>query len=74
MDAVAQWRKRAEQLWQLLDDIDTLDDACREYTGVFRQKALEIAKRRHEVSVSRDGQTLELPPIGGTDALSGQSE
>ena len=38
--------ERAEALWQLLDDIDTLDDAAREHDSVFREQARAIQKKR----------------------------
>lgn len=40
----------AEALWQLLDDIDTQDDACRDNDGAFRERARRLAKRRFEVA------------------------
>lgn len=55
------WEAMAKALWGLLDDIDTLDDACMEDDARFRKLVRHIQHRRHEYLVSRDGQTLELP-------------
>ena len=55
------WEAMAKALWGLLDDIDTLDDACRDNDANFRKLVRHIQKRRHEYLVSRDGQTLEVP-------------
>lgn len=49
----------AAHLWQLLDDISTLDDACKERDAEFRRRAYQIAERRTERGIaSEDGQTL----------------
>jgi len=50
--------QRAHALWSLLDDIDTLDDACKSNDVAFRQQALRICQRRDEHYVSLDGMTL----------------
>jgi hypothetical protein len=39
-------RRDRDALWQLLDNIDTLDDAAREYDDVFRKKTRTIIKKR----------------------------
>ena len=58
----------AKALWQLLDDIDTVDDAARDDDASYRATARTIAKRRSECARSPDGQTLlwswqsPLPP------------
>lgn len=39
-------RAQRDALWQLLDDIDTLDDSARGHDNVFRDKAREIQKKR----------------------------
>ena len=44
-------------LWALLDDIDTLDDACKEHDKAFRKRAYKIQRRRYEIS-SSDGYTV----------------
>jgi hypothetical protein len=47
-------------LWCLLDDIDTLDDACRSNDEAFRSLTRDIQKRRNLVLVS-DGYELFTP-------------
>lgn len=54
------WKERAEKLWNLLDHIDTQDDACREFDNAFRARARKHVKRRFEILVS-DGYTLSVP-------------
>lgn len=52
-------RAAAEDLWKLLDDISTLDDACREDDASFRKTAYEIAEKRNEYFGS-DGYNLKF--------------
>jgi len=47
-------------LWCLLDDIDTLDDACKSNDEAFRRLTGETQRRRHKVLTS-DGYNLFLP-------------
>ncbi len=47
-------------LWCLLDDIDTLDDACKSNNEAFRYLVRDVQKRRHEILTS-DGYNLLLP-------------
>lgn len=42
VDAIMQ----RDQLWELLDDIDTLDDSCREHDGEFRKRVRAVQKKR----------------------------
>jgi len=51
------WEKRARFLWDLLDDIDTLDDACKDDDAMFRRSVRKLHKRRWEISTS-DGYTV----------------
>ena len=57
-------REVTEALWQLLDDIDTIDDQIKPHEAVgyelFREKVLRIVKLRHEYLKS-DGHRLEWP-------------
>lgn len=62
--AVEEERERAEALWGLLDNIDTLDDACRNDDGVFRRSSRRYLALRHRYLASHDGQTLEVPDPG----------
>lgn len=52
------YKRAAEALWKLLDDISTLDDACRGNETVFARLALQVVEQRHEWAKSYDGQTL----------------
>lgn len=38
-----------DQLWQLLDDIDTLDDSCREFDAEFRDRVRAVQKKRWDI-------------------------
>ena len=42
-------RKNAVNLWMLLDDIDTLDDACKGNDAMFRKKCYEIQRKRFSI-------------------------
>jgi hypothetical protein len=57
-------RERAERLeriavflWDLLDAIDTLDDACKDNDVAFRKMVYKRQQRRHEVATT-DGYNL----------------
>ena len=47
-------------LWQLLDDIDTLDDACRANNEAFRRLTRDCQQKRHKILTS-DGYNLYFP-------------
>lgn len=53
-------RAMVADLWQLLDNIDTLDDACRDSNGTFRDLTRKVQKERHVILTS-DGYELYLP-------------
>ncbi len=55
------WEKIARFLWGLLDDIDTLDDACKDGDAAFRAHVRARQKERWRVSES-DGQTVRFHP------------
>lgn len=38
-----------KDLWQLLDDIDTLDDACKDNDKLFRDKCYKIQQKRWKI-------------------------
>lgn len=40
------YKEAARKLWMLLDDIDTLDDACRADDNAFRHHARQTQRRR----------------------------
>lgn len=48
MEAV-NYQEAARKLWMLLDDIDTLDDACRANDAAFRSHAREVQRKRFEI-------------------------
>lgn len=51
------WREVAKFLWYLLDDIDTLDDVCKNNHMRFRERVRAAQRRRTEVATS-DGFVL----------------
>lgn len=57
-DCDIDYRAAALVLFNLLDDIDTLDDACREDDAAFRRLAMVKARRREDVGASFDGYTV----------------
>ena len=63
-DVVAE-RRRAEMLWELLDDIDTATDRTELQDGEscarFYAFVVERVKERHKILACYDGQTLTLP-------------
>lgn len=50
-------RKRAERLWQLLDDIDTQSDATRGDAQLFYERTMKLVAQRYTV-FSSDGHSL----------------
>ena len=56
------YKQKAQDLWQLLDSIDTLSDivkpADEDSYRMFYQLAMNTCKRRFQYFVSEDGQTL----------------
>ena len=53
--------KERDQLWQLLDNIDTLDDACRERDDKFRELSRVHLKKRFEILLPSANDVLERP-------------
>ncbi len=47
-------------LWNLLDDIDTLDDACKSDDHAFRNMTRNAQRRRFETGIKTDGYSLTL--------------
>lgn len=52
------WKERAEKLWQLLDDIDTLGDSMKPEQTPYFHAVQRISDKRREVLRSLDGYTL----------------
>lgn len=57
---VGRLQTMVSDLWNLLDDIDTLDDACRSNDEVFRNLTRAEQQKRHQILAS-DGYSLSLP-------------
>lgn len=55
--AVNAHHEAAEALWQMLDDIDTLDDACRDDDAAFRRLVRGVQQKRRDLATS-DGYRL----------------
>ena len=68
-----EWRDNSHQLWQLLDDIDTLSDSMKPDINPFFERVMEIAHERHKILAS-DGYDLypyaNLPESFGSAAES----
>ena len=60
VDKADELRNIAINLWQMLDDIDTLDDSCRDNDKAFRDATRKRQQLRHKFMVS-DGYNLFLP-------------
>ena len=59
----------AVQLWRLLDDIDTLDDACRDDHEAFRRIVRSVQRRRFDLMSEKLFEMLsnpaQLPNVSG---------
>jgi hypothetical protein len=49
MSETDEWKRKAFELWRLLDNIDTLDDACRSNDEQFRNSARLQQRKRFDV-------------------------
>lgn len=49
MKSMKHWRNVAMDLWRVLDNIDTLDDACKDNDSTFRKNAITQVKKRHGI-------------------------
>lgn len=49
MKSMTHWRNVAMDLWRILDNIDTLDDVCKDNDTEFRNQAIIQAKKRHGI-------------------------
>jgi len=56
-EGVRERTEAAARLWQLLDNIDTLDDSCREHDDLFRERTRSQQQKRFEIADS-DGYLL----------------
>jgi len=57
---MACWRKAAKGLWQLLDDISTFSNTCKDDLEAFGKVALNVSRCRLLWANSNNGRTLEL--------------
>ncbi|WP_299663907.1 hypothetical protein [uncultured Ruegeria sp.] len=55
-------------LWDLLDDIDTLDDACKDNDAEFRNRVRQVQRRRFEIS-SSNGYSVTFTRPANTDPM-----
>lgn len=53
------WEQIAVALYKILDDIDTLDDACRENSEAFRSLVMKTQAQKGKYMVSLDGMTVQ---------------
>ena len=49
MNEIERLAKERDELWMLLDNIDTLDDACREHDDAFREMSRKHLRKRFEI-------------------------
>lgn len=59
--------RQAFRLWMLLDDIDTLDDACRDRDDIFRAKVRQVQKKRFDLLDCDDIDALAQKHDGSED-------
>lgn len=53
------WEQIAHALYQILDDIDTCDDACRENAESFRSNVMRLQAKKNQYLFSPDGYDLQ---------------
>lgn len=64
-EAHREWKVRAERLWQLLDDIDTLADAAKGHTAAYLRGIGRLHALRWKYADS-DGYVLTWKPLEDT--------
>lgn len=67
------YKEAARKLWMLLDDIDTLDDACRADDAAFRKHTRDTQRKRFNILSGEQMDVLlssPLSPINAGDAES----
>lgn len=50
--------RQAYLLWKLLDDIDTLDDACKDNDDLFRRSAYDVQQKRFDIMSGEEWDVL----------------
>ena len=58
LDSILDWRKIAEWLYAVIDDIDTASDHAKGDNARYREVVEKLQRLRGEVGVSFDGQTV----------------
>lgn len=70
---------KSVKLWALLDDIDTLDDACRGDDSLFRKLARDVQQKRfaivsgEEWDAARIATSTDVTPVSTLAALKDQT-
>lgn len=60
------FKSYSDQLWQLLDNIDTLDDSCKSDDAAFRRSVRKLQKLRFDFADS-DGYELTWKKVKPRD-------
>ena len=60
--SVADWKSIAEWLYDILDDIDSVDDMAKDNNGLYRKTVGGLQRLKAEVGNSYDGQTVIFTP------------
>lgn len=48
-------------LFDLLDDIDSQDDVCKENDAAYRKRVRQLQRKRFETGITTDGYTAAMP-------------
>jgi len=71
------YKEKAEALWQIIDDIDTLSDIIKPSTEkgykAFYEAVMKKQQERHKYLTSYDGYTLTPPELHITENTREQS-
>lgn len=63
-----------EFLWDLLDHIDTLDDAIKQDDAAFRVAVRKAQRRRFETGITTDGYDLDMSALSDFGCASVKDE
>jgi hypothetical protein len=50
-----------EDLWQIIDDIDTAGDMAKDDNSYYRKLVEQIQKKRWDTDIKSDGYTITMP-------------
>lgn len=67
-------RTECERLFGLLDDIDTLDDACRADDAAFREQVRAVQRKRFDGGITTDGYTLNFAALSPVTLEGGEGD